>query len=102
MADAGRIADRPSKSGGKALVSRAGAMGLRTWNRHTISAKTHSGSHMRSLKSFITHYASSFWPLQVVGWFGYFVLNLSALMAEGKPYHYIYYSLGGALSGFLV
>jgi len=57
---------------------------------------------MRALKPTIAHAASSFWILQICGWFGFFALNFSAMMAEGKPFHYVYYSLGGALSGFMV
>src|SRR5437879_2538953 len=57
---------------------------------------------MRPLKSVIANAAGSFWPLQICGWLAYFALNLSALMAEGKPWDFAWYSLGGALSGFMV
>jgi len=57
---------------------------------------------MRPLKSFIANAASSFWPLQICGWLAYFALNLTALMAEGKPWQFAWYSLGGALGGFMV
>ncbi|HSE11975.1 MAG TPA: histidine kinase [Rudaea sp.] len=57
---------------------------------------------MRSLKSVLAHAASSFWLLQICGWTGYFVLNFSAMLAEGKHYHYIWYSLGSTASGFAV
>jgi two-component system LytT family sensor kinase len=57
---------------------------------------------MRSLKSFLARSAASFWLLQVSGWIGYFVLSFSAMLAEGKHWHYIWYSVGGAVSGFVV
>jgi two-component system LytT family sensor kinase len=57
---------------------------------------------MRSLKSLLAHSASSFWLLQICGWTGFFVLNFSAMMAEGKAWHYIWYSVGGTFSGLAV
>jgi two-component system, LytTR family, sensor kinase len=57
---------------------------------------------MRSLKTVLAHAASSFWTLQICGWTGYFVLNYSAMLAEGKHWHYIWYSIGGSASGFAV
>src|SRR5512135_188157 len=57
---------------------------------------------MRSLKSFLAQSAGSFWLLQICGWTGYFVLNFSAMLAEGKHYHYVWYSLGSTASGFAV
>jgi LytS/YehU family sensor histidine kinase len=57
---------------------------------------------MRSLKSLLAQSGRSFWPLQTIGWLGYFALNFSAMMAEGKPWHYVWYSFGGAASGFVV
>jgi len=57
---------------------------------------------MHSLKPLIARFASSFWALQICGWTGYFLLNFSAMMAEGKPFHFVWYSLGGAASGLAV
>ena len=57
---------------------------------------------MRSLKSFLAQSVRSFWLLQICGWIGYFVLNYSAMLAEGKHWHYVWYSLGGTVSGFVV
>ena len=57
---------------------------------------------MPSLKSFLAQAGKSFWLLQVCGWAGFFVLNFSAMMAEGKHWHYIWYSLGGTFSGLVV
>jgi hypothetical protein len=57
---------------------------------------------MRTLKSVLAQAASSFWALQISGWIGYFVLNYSAMLAEGKHWHYVWYSLGGTASGFVV
>lgn len=57
---------------------------------------------MRSLKSFLAQAVRSFWLLQICGWTGYFVLNYSAMLAEGKHWHYVWYSLGGTASGFAV
>jgi len=57
---------------------------------------------MHSLKPLVTRFASSFWALQISGWTGYFLLNFSAMMAEGKPFHFVWYSLGGAASGLAV
>ena len=57
---------------------------------------------MRSLKSVLAQAVKSFWVLQISGWIGYFVLNYSAMLAEGKHWHYVWYSLGGTASGFVV
>ncbi|MBO9662596.1 histidine kinase [Dokdonella sp.] len=44
----------------------------------------------------------SFWPLQIAGWFGYFALNFTAAMGDGKPLHYVIASASVALCGFLI
>ena len=43
-----------------------------------------------------------FWSLQVGGWIGYFALNFSAMLGDGKPWHYVYYSLSTTLIGLVV
>jgi two-component system, LytTR family, sensor kinase len=57
---------------------------------------------MKPLKAFFAQPGHQFWPLQFVGWTGYFILNFSAMLGDGKPWHYIYYSFGVALVGFVV
>ena len=57
---------------------------------------------MGSLKALLARSASSFWVLQSCGWAGYFLLSFSAMMAEGKPWRFVFYSIGGTLSGFAV
>ncbi len=44
----------------------------------------------------------SFWPLQIAGWLGYFALNFTAAMGDGKPLHYVIASAAVAVCGFLV
>ncbi|MDR3388733.1 MAG: histidine kinase [Rudaea sp.] len=57
---------------------------------------------MTSLKAFFAQPRHQFWPLQFAGWLGYFALNLTAALGEGKPWNHVYSSLGVTLSGFVV
>src|SRR3954466_4280675 len=57
---------------------------------------------MSRLKTFLTPTWRSFWPLQVGGWLGYFALNFTAGLGEGKPWWYMYSSLSVTTCGFLV
>ncbi|MGO1003463.1 sensor histidine kinase [Lysobacter sp. CA196] len=43
-----------------------------------------------------------FWPLQSIGWFGYFILHFTTAMGDGKPLHYASASLSVAACGFAV
>lgn len=43
-----------------------------------------------------------FWPLQTLGWLGYFVLHFTAAMGDGKPLHYVYASLSVTACGFAI
>jgi two-component system LytT family sensor kinase len=57
---------------------------------------------MTSLKAFFAQPRHQFWPLQVAGWLGYFALNFTAALGEGKEWWYMYSSMSVTLSGFLV
>ncbi|MGO1068903.1 sensor histidine kinase [Lysobacter sp. CA199] len=43
-----------------------------------------------------------FWPLQTVGWLGYFILHFTAAMGDGKPLSYVSASLSVTACGFVV
>jgi two-component system LytT family sensor kinase len=43
-----------------------------------------------------------FWPLQALGWLGYFILHFTAAMGDGKPLHYVTASLSVTACGFAV
>lgn len=43
-----------------------------------------------------------FWPLQTLGWLGYFVLHFTAAMGDGKPLHYVFASLSVTACGFAI
>lgn len=43
-----------------------------------------------------------FWPLQTLGWLGYFVLHFTAAMGDGKPLRYVYASLSVTACGFAI
>ena len=53
-------------------------------------------------KPFAAQTELSFWPLQIAGWLGYFALNFTAAMGDGKPWHYVFGSLSVATCGFVV
>lgn len=57
---------------------------------NTIALPTTSQSEPRHL----------FWPLQIGGWCGYFVLNFLVAMGDGRPLNYALVSLSVALCGF--
>ena len=57
---------------------------------------------MSSLKTFFAQPRHQFWPLQVAGWLGYFALNFTAWLGEGKPWTYIFSSLSVTCAGFVV
>jgi len=43
-----------------------------------------------------------FWPLQGLGWLGYFILHFTAAMGDGKPLHYVTASLSVTACGFVI
>ncbi|KWS05703.1 Autolysin sensor kinase [Lysobacter capsici AZ78] len=43
-----------------------------------------------------------FWPLQTVGWLGYFILHFTAAMGDGKPLRYVTASLSVTACGFAI
>ncbi|MFQ6308838.1 hypothetical protein [Lysobacter capsici] len=43
-----------------------------------------------------------FWPLQTVGWLGYFILHFTAAMGDGKPLRYVTASLSVTACGFVI
>ena len=45
---------------------------------------------------------SLFWPLQIGGWFAYFLLHFLTAMGDGKPAEYVVASLSVALCGFVI
>ena len=57
---------------------------------------------MNSLKSFFAQPSRQFWPLQVIGWFGYFTLYCLAALGEEKSWHYAYFAGIVASCGFVV
>ena len=57
---------------------------------------------MNPIRIFFAKPRYQFWILQICGWLGYFVLNFSAMLADGKPWHYIYYSLSVSGIGLVV
>src|SRR5689334_9229335 len=57
---------------------------------------------MTRFKTLINQTRRSFWPLQIGGWLGYFALNFTAALGEGKPWWYMYSSLSVTTCGFLV
>jgi len=57
---------------------------------------------MNSLKSFFAQPSRQFWPLQAVGWFGYFLLYSLAAAGEGKGWSYGEFYLTAAAVGFAI
>jgi signal transduction histidine kinase len=57
---------------------------------------------MPKLRSQLTSPERLFWLLQTLGWLGYFALNYLAAIGYGKPWQYVYVSLGAAVFGFAV
>ena len=53
-------------------------------------------------KTFLARPDRLFWTLQIGGWLGYFALNFTAAMGDGKPWHYVYSSFSVATSCFLI
>lgn len=43
-----------------------------------------------------------FWPLQTIGWLGYFILHFTSAMGDGKPLHYVAASLSVTACGFVI
>lgn len=65
--------------------------------------EAHPGVNAIALsKPFLEQRKLSFWPLQIAGWIGYFALNFTAAMGDGKEWHYVYSSLSVAATGFLM
>jgi len=57
---------------------------------------------MTPMKTVLAFFRRSFWPLQIGGWLGYFALNFTAALGEGKEWWYMYSSMSVTLSGFIV
>ena len=57
---------------------------------------------MNPIRIFLAKPRYQFWILQIFGWLGYFALNFSAMLADGKPWHYVYYSLSVSGIGLVV
>ena len=57
---------------------------------------------MIRIKSLINQSRRSFWLLQTGGWLGYFALNLTAALGEGKAWTHGYSSLSVTAAGFIV
>ena len=57
---------------------------------------------MTPMKSLLAFFRRSFWPLQIGGWLGYFALNFTAALGEGKEPWYVLSSLSVTACGFLV
>ena len=58
---------------------------------------------MTPIRHLLTNKSSrQFWFLQICGWTGYFALNYTTMLADGKPWHYVYYSACIAFIGLLV
>jgi len=55
---------------------------------------------MNSLKSFFAQPSRQFWPLQICGWLGYFLLYSLAAAGEGKGWDYVRFYFTAALGGF--
>ncbi len=55
-----------------------------------------------TIRHLLTNSSRQFWFLQIVGWTGYFALNYTTMLADGKPWHYIYYSATIAFIGLIV
>jgi two-component system, LytTR family, sensor kinase len=55
-----------------------------------------------SIRVLFSRPSFQFWFLQICGWTGYFALNYTTMLADGKPLHYVYYSACIALIGLLV
>jgi two-component system, LytTR family, sensor kinase len=55
---------------------------------------------LHPLRAFLAQPAASFWPLQAIGWLGYFVLNTTAWLGEGKPFKYVGFCFLIAAVGF--
>ena len=67
--------------------------------RRNLSRKSVSVTTIRHL---LTKSSRQFWFLQICGWTGYFALNYTTMLADGKPWHYVYYSACIAFIGLLV
>ena len=57
---------------------------------------------MNSLKSFFAQPSRQFWPLQAIGWFGYFLLYSLAAAGEGKGWDYVRFYFTAAIAGFAI
>src|SRR5690242_4737581 len=57
---------------------------------------------MNSLKSFFAQPSRQFWPLQICGWLGYFLLYSLAAAGEGKGWDYVRFYFTAALAGFAI
>jgi len=57
---------------------------------------------MFQLKSLLTSSHVTFWPLQVLGWVGFFALNYLGAIGYGKSWDYVSVSLACAIIGFLI
>ena len=55
-----------------------------------------------SIRHLLTNSSRQFWFLQIVGWTGYCALNYTTMLADGKPWHYVYYSATIAFIGLIV
>ncbi len=57
---------------------------------------------MKPVKLLLTESSRQFWFLQICGWTGYFALNYTTMLADGKHWHYVFYSLSIAFIGLVV
>ncbi len=57
---------------------------------------------MTPIRIFLAKPRYQFWILQICGWLGYFALNFSSMLAEGKPWSYAFYSLSTSAIGLVV
>jgi hypothetical protein len=54
------------------------------------------------IRLLLTSSSRQFWFLQICGWTGYFALNYTTMLADGKPWHYVYYSATISFIGLVV
>ena len=57
---------------------------------------------MSRIRTLLALFRRSFWPLQIGGWLGYFALNFTAALGEGKEPWYVLSSLSVTACGFIV
>jgi LytS/YehU family sensor histidine kinase len=57
---------------------------------------------MSTANPLFAHSERTFWLLQVGGWLAYFALSFLSAFGYGKPFHYVYVSLGSALCGLVI